>query len=266
MDHRSTGEYWDGNAENWTLLSRQGYDQHRDHVNTPAFLELLPEVRGLRGLDVGCGEGTNTRRVADRGADLTGIDIAPTFLAYAREREAQDPRGIEFIEAPASELPFEDGSFDFCTAFMSLMDLPDQAGALAEAHRVLRPGGFLQFSICHPCFHTRRFEWQLDGDGRRDALLVGDYFDPHWGFVEEWTFGAAPPEARDALPAFAPFKVPRFDRTLSGWLNLVLDAGFALERFVEPTPSDEVLAEVPGLADMRAIAYTLIVRCRKALD
>ena len=122
-------------------------------------------------------------------------------------------------------------------------------------------GGLLVLSGMFSSSETALFS--LDEDGRRSALLVGDYFDPHWGFVEEWTFGAAPQEVRDALPAFAPFSVPRFDRTLSDWLNLVLDAGFCLERFVEPTPSDQVLAEVPALADMRAIAYSLIVRCRK---
>jgi ubiquinone/menaquinone biosynthesis C-methylase UbiE len=49
-------------------------------------------------------------------------------------------------------LPFKSDSFEFATAFMSLMDMPDQVAALQEARRVLRPGGFLQFSILHPCF------------------------------------------------------------------------------------------------------------------
>ena len=196
MQQQAVSALWNRNAENWAELSRQGYDVFRDHANTPAFLELLAPVDGLSGLDLGCGEGSNTRQVAGRGARMRGVDVATTFLRYARATEAEDPRGIEYFEASASALPFAAESFDFATAFMSLMDLPDPAGAFREAHRVLRPGGFLQFSICHPCFHTPRFRWILDEAGVRVGLEVGDYFRPRWGEVEEWTFGSAPPEAR----------------------------------------------------------------------
>ncbi len=60
MDHEEVGCYWDENAEVWTELVRSGYDHYRDGLNTPAFLEMLPDVNGLSGLDVGCGEGHNT--------------------------------------------------------------------------------------------------------------------------------------------------------------------------------------------------------------
>lgn len=60
MDSQTVAAHWNRNAENWTRLSRQGYDVFRDHVNTPGFLEILPDVSGLEGLDIGCGEGTNT--------------------------------------------------------------------------------------------------------------------------------------------------------------------------------------------------------------
>jgi hypothetical protein len=56
MDDREVGKLWEGNAEAWTHLSRAGYDVYRDRLNTPAFLAMLPDVAGLGGLDVGCGE------------------------------------------------------------------------------------------------------------------------------------------------------------------------------------------------------------------
>ena len=84
MDDRVVGDHWEANAAAWTTLVRAGYDVFRDLVNTPAFLTMLPEVDGKRGIDIGCGEGANTRTVARRGARMTGIDIAPTFVEAAR--------------------------------------------------------------------------------------------------------------------------------------------------------------------------------------
>ncbi len=82
MDLTNVVEYWEANAENWTRFSRAGYDVYRDTLNTPAFLAMLPPVDGLAGLDIGCGEGTNTRQLARRGARIHAIDIAPTFIRH----------------------------------------------------------------------------------------------------------------------------------------------------------------------------------------
>ena len=87
MDHEEVARYWDENAEVWTELVRAGYENYRDGLNTPAFLEMLPDVKGLSGLDVGCGEGHNTRLLAERGARMTGIDISRNFVRYARGAE-----------------------------------------------------------------------------------------------------------------------------------------------------------------------------------
>jgi trans-aconitate methyltransferase len=69
-------DIWDANALVWIELSRAGFDAYRDLVNTPAFFELLPDVDGLRALDLGCGEGHNTRLLAHRGADMVALDVS----------------------------------------------------------------------------------------------------------------------------------------------------------------------------------------------
>src|SRR5262249_13734352 len=79
MDNEEAGRLWNGSAEAWTGLARAGHDVYRDHLNTPAFFALLPDVAGLTGLDVGCGEGHNTRLLARRGALVTGLDISEVF-------------------------------------------------------------------------------------------------------------------------------------------------------------------------------------------
>jgi ubiquinone/menaquinone biosynthesis C-methylase UbiE len=151
MDHEQAGAMWDGNAEAWTKLARQGYDVCRDYINTPAFLAMLPEVAALSGLDIGCGEGHNTRLLARRGASMSAVDISPKFVELAREEEQKERLGIAYRVASAVELPFADEAFDFAVAFMSLMDMPDLDPVLREAFRVVKAGGFLQFSITPPC-------------------------------------------------------------------------------------------------------------------
>ena len=90
MDRERNAAYWEANAATWTELSRAGYDVYRDHNNTPGFLAMLPPVDGLSGLDIGCGEGANTRTVARLGARMHAIDVAPTFIAHARASEQNE--------------------------------------------------------------------------------------------------------------------------------------------------------------------------------
>ena len=101
---------------------------------------------GLRVLEIGCGTGNVTVRAkrANPGAELTGTDPDPRALVRA-QRKAQGLTGIRFEHAYAQELPFADGEFDRVLSSMMLHHLDDdvKAGAAAEIHRVLRPGGTL---------------------------------------------------------------------------------------------------------------------------
>jgi ubiquinone/menaquinone biosynthesis C-methylase UbiE len=101
---------------------------------------------GLRVLEIGCGTGNVTTRVkrAEPGADVVGTDPDPLALARA-QRKARGLTGIRFERAYAQELPYGDGEFDRVLSSMMLHHLDDEvkAGAAAEIHRVLRPGGRL---------------------------------------------------------------------------------------------------------------------------
>ena len=260
MDPEEVGRFWNANADAWTKLSRAGYDVYRDYLNTPAFFAILPDVDGLSGLDIGCGEGHNTRLLARRRAMVTAIDISEVFIAHAKLAEEQEPLGIEYLVASALELTFAGATFDFATAFMSLMDIPETDRALAESHRVLKPGGFLQFSITHPCFDTPHRRNLRDENRLTYAIEVGDYFRNLEGEITEWLFGAAPPEAKQGL---SKFKTPRFTRTVSQWLNLLIETGFQLERIEEPRPSDETVRDCPDMQDAQVVAYFLHIRARK---
>ncbi len=261
-NEREVARHWDDNADSWTALSRAGYDVYRDGLNTPAFLAMLPDVRGLEALDIGCGEGHNTRQLAARGARVTALDVSRVFIGHAAASERREPIGVRYVHASALALPFRDDAFDAVTAFMSMTDVPDVARAFLECHRVLRTGGFMQLSIEHPCFSPPHRRNLRTGDGRTYAFEVGRYFERLDGQISEWTFSAAPPEVRAGA---APFRIPRFTRPLGEWLNLLVDAGFAIERCEEPRPSDAAVAAYPRLQDAQVVAYFLHVRVRKPL-
>jgi SAM-dependent methyltransferase len=259
VDSQTVGRYWDENAPVWTRLVRMGCDVFRDHFNTPAFLGMLPDVAGKRGLDLGCGEGCNTRKIARLGARITALDVSPTFVKLAADFVEDGTSKIAYLVADGHRLPFAPKTFDFVTSFICLMDMPDQERAFAEVSRVLRPGGFFQFPITHPCTDTPYRKWIQDDEGRREALACGGYFQESDGEISEWMFGHAPAELKKELPRF---RVPYFHRTLSSYFNALADAGFSVERVCEPQASDESLELYPELDDTRIAPIFLIIRAR----
>jgi SAM-dependent methyltransferase len=108
--------------------------------------ELLDAVAagpGTRLLDVGCGPGTITAAAAARGADAMGVDLAVGMLALGRARHPH----LELLEADAESLPFPDDAFDALVGGFILNHLPAVETAVAEARRVLRPGGRMAVSV-----------------------------------------------------------------------------------------------------------------------
>lgn len=262
MNEEELAQCWNNNATTWTKLVREGYDVLRDHLNTPCFFDMLPKVNNLSGLDIGCGEGHNTRLLAERCAQMSAIDISEIFIAYAKEASISRKLCIDYFVGNAICLPFANCSFDFVTGFMSFMDIPDTDKVVSEAFRVLKPGGFLQFSITHPCFYTRHRRFLQSPDGLFHALEVGDYFSSLEGEIREWIFEAVPQQYKEQLPKFKTLQVRR---TLSEWLNILLKNGFIIERVEEPCPTNEQVHQCNVLQIAQITALFLHIRTRKPM-
>ena len=186
----------------------------------PVLEELVGDVAGKDVLSLACGQGQDARLLARLGATVTGIDVSPEMLRYAREHEAAAPRGIAYVHGDAQELAvFADAGFDGVVCHMALMDIPDLASAIRSVARVLRADGWFVFSIVHPCFHAHV-------ENTTDYLVDHRYrkqIPPDW------------------LPEHA------YHRPLGTYVNELSQAGFRIERMAEVHWREEDAGGVPGL-------------------
>jgi len=124
----------------------RGWAEHWGRLANPAR-EAVVDALGIRAgmsvLDIGCGTGEFCVLISQRGATVSGIDAAEGMVAIARERLPD----ADLRTGPAERLPWETASFDAATAFNSLQFAADFVAALAEAARVVRPGG--RIAVCN---------------------------------------------------------------------------------------------------------------------
>lgn len=260
MSDDDVARYWDGNSATWAPQVRKGFDGYRELINNPSIFEMIGTIADKDILDAGCGEGHNTRKLARMGGHVTGIDISPKMIEFARQEESRTPLGISYKNCSFSNMKIlDDQTFDMVVAFMSLMDGRDYAGAVKEIHRVLKEGGDLVFSITHPCFLTKGITWIKDENGSEHRISVGNYF-MKAPYVDKWKFSMSP-ESQE-LPEF---EVPNFPRTLSEYMNELISNGFQLVEIREPRPTEEACKKNPRLEKWRNhAAIFLQIKARKA--
>jgi len=236
-------EGWDALAR-WrdSRMGERGDLWHRALID-PTMLRILGPVRGLRILDLGCGNGYLTRRWArQRASFVLGVDSSRPTLGFARRRERARPTGARFLERAANDLSgVASGAFDRVVANMSLQDIRDAAGAVKEVARVLAPGGRFIFSISHPCFDIdERSAWLVERVRERD----GAWRDRTWRKVRQY---------REERAVRVPWKISAdetgyttaYHRTLSTYVRILRDAGLAVVRMEEPSPLSEMVGKSP---------------------
>lgn len=105
-----------------------------------ATTRALAPRKGMRILDLAAGTGTSSAAIAKHGAHVTAADFSQGMLDEGRRRHVDNPL-IEFVWADATDLPFDDDSFDAATISYGLRNVSDPRAALAEMRRVVKPGG-----------------------------------------------------------------------------------------------------------------------------
>jgi SAM-dependent methyltransferase len=181
------------------------------YYERPAMLGLLPDVDGLRVLDAGCGPGWYSTWLLDHGARVVGCDVSPKMIELARQRTGD--RAELHVANLGQPLDFlETSTFDLIVSALAMGHIRDWAALLREFSRVLKPGGLLVFSVEHPFADYVRRESE-------DYFAVEEY-------RQKW-------RSMDNLP------VPAFRRPLGMMIGNLAQAGFVIERLIEPLPTEE---------------------------
>ncbi|MBS05266.1 MAG: SAM-dependent methyltransferase [Gammaproteobacteria bacterium] len=145
MDNQDQIEFWDGDAgSKWS-----DYQTQMDAMLGPlglAGIDILAPANGARVLDVGCGCGDTSLVLAERGTQVTGVDVSGPMLARARDRAATRGLDVSFRQADASSAVF-DAPFDHVFSRFGVMFFADPTRAFAHIRSQLAPNGSVTF-VC----------------------------------------------------------------------------------------------------------------------
>jgi SAM-dependent methyltransferase len=234
---------WDSEADNWTKIARTpGFDYAYETINLPTLLAFVPAA-GRMTLDLGCGEGRISRVLRQLGHQVIGVDASPTMVGYA----VSHPDGVPAVTGDGAALPFGDGMFDLVVAHLCLQDFDELPQAVAEASRVLMPGGRLYLAITHPISTAGSFQGRREPDA--PFVIAGSYLDP-----------------RPTQDQFARDDVPMIfyseHRPLESYTRALESAGLLIEALrevpasaaaVELHPSDRRWQRIPMFLHLRAL-------------
>jgi len=211
----------------------------------PALRALLPDLRGLELLDLGCGFGWFCRWAREQGAaHVLGIDVSEKMLA--RSRATTEDTAITYTRADMEHLQLPAASFDLVYSSLAFHYIEDLNGLMSNVFRSLVPGGLLVFSVEHPLYTAPAHPgWTVDAAGRKTW--------PVDGYLDEG------PRSTDWLAK----GVIKQHRTLATYLNMLVRLGFAILHVEEWGPTAEQIASRPGLADERARPPFLLIAARR---
>jgi SAM-dependent methyltransferase len=207
----------------------------------PALRAMLPDVRGLRIVDLGCGFGWFCRWARENGAsEVLGIDLSEMMLA--RARSATPDVAITYLQADLATLELPAGSFDLAYSSLAIHYIEDVARLFAEVRAALVPGGHFVFSTEHPIFMaSRNARWLSDAEGR-----------------PTWPVDSYLAEGQRTTKWFTP-GVVKYHRTLGTTLNALIGAGFTITHVEEFGPTPAQIADNPDLAKERERPMFLLV-------
>lgn len=241
--------HWDQQAAAYDKLIGNHGDPLRAEFLDPVLMQLLGDVRGLKVLDAGCGNGYLTAKLQSQKAEVVGVDSSAELLKLAKQRFPQS----QFIQSDLTQkLPFPDASFDLVVSQLVLMDLPQCDILIAESYRVLRTGARVVMSILHPLF--------TPPVGSFHRGVLGRLFPAHASYHLKNYFQTGCYRKQIYR---SPVTSLYYHRLFSTYINSFLVAGFRLAKLLEPRPSREFLKKYPQYLHADRIPIFLLAEFKK---
>lgn len=141
-DHLAEKKNWDEPIQQYYSYERDSSTDYGLEVEK-YFVQMVGDVRGKRVLDIGSGYGNTALKLAQQGAIVTSIDIAPKLIEGCKYRAAKHNLDIEFLVMDATNMSFAPESFDIILGFRTVHHLQNIKKFFADSKKLLRPGGFL---------------------------------------------------------------------------------------------------------------------------
>jgi 2-polyprenyl-3-methyl-5-hydroxy-6-metoxy-1,4-benzoquinol methylase len=255
---RQAHNLWNEIAPFWDDQMGEGNQLQRLLIG-PATERLLEVQPGQTVLDIACGNGNFTRRLAALGASVVAFDFSETFIQRARARTHLHTERIEYrvLDATNSDQiqALGLGRFDASVCNMAFMDMAAIEPLLGALPALLAPGARFVFSVTHPCFNSVGASKVAEEEDRAGEL-VNRFGVKVTGYIT--------PVAKRGLGIIGqPTPQIYFHRPLSALLNACFDAGFVLDRLEEPVFEGESQPSRPfSWPNLREIPPVLIARLR----
>ena len=196
----------------------------------PVLRSMLPDVNGLRVVDLGCGYGWFCRWAREQGAkEVLGLDISEKMLD--RARGATTDRAVAYRRADLEELSLPPASFDLVYSSLAFHYVEDAERLYRTIHAALAAGGRLVFSTEHPIFMASMKPGWLEAEDGKQIWRLDSYAREGERRTDWFSKG-----------------VLKYHRTMATTLNQLVSAGFTIRRIEEFRPSDAQIAQMPALA------------------
>lgn len=207
---------------------------------------LLPDFQGKTLLDLGCGYGWHCIYAAEQGAErIVGVDLSEKMLETARAKTTDDR--ITYQRCAMEDIEFEPESFDIVLSSLALHYVENFEIIVKKVHTILKPGGAFLFSAEHPVFTAYGTQdWYYDENGKILHFPVDNYY-----------------YEGKRTATFLGEEVVKYHKTLTTYLNSLLENGFEIRRIVEPQPTQEMVEAVEGMKDEMRRPMMLIVSAVK---